>query len=717
MTVDENLYETTESLILSTPPIYYPAKIPFRHWQLRHLISCPYDNTLYYASDSDIYCLHTVTKKRELVTTLPFAPRCLAADHDWLCLGGAENGQFAAIKISKEPRSEGEGATLRIQVDALLADSSDTTRGQSEDVDALLPLDLDPSLRHETSRFLAARNRARARIQRKYVDLRIEEFGGLITNSVTIHKYSGHDCHSDGVVAVLTNNDKTVRVYSVTQGRLLATLEYPCAMNHASISPDGQLLVAVGDDPFAYFHKHDCANSSGPSNTGADSDDSSVSVWQCLQRYHLTAAADPKNDGCFSTAFSHSGKYCAVASQDGVFTIFATQHVGNGGEDAIISVMPSSRPRFRMGAGAIRSLCFSPEPWDLLVCTEHSGRICVTDTRSGFRSRQVVTLTNSPDAVELADIAEDWSAEEPIDPRLRDSPDPGALRSLRHGTDSPFVAGDFPVGSRERASLMTASPEENPNQPFTEHERQILDALRASRERIEAREQRPISVNYRASGGADVPELSSASIMTADEYLGVTANLGGPTTVTYAPTLRDYIRERNAERDTARTRAFEPRRRGSMFVTSWEPPRQQFFDGADAARAVREAASRVPAGEQGASAAAGGATDEGSSPWHTIEAAMASGLQAETGSRLRRERDRDALTSNIRRDQEARIRQDLHGRDQLRLLAMERSGGLGTTGCAMSTDGRKLYVGTEEGILEYQVNIQSRKYFPRIDPR
>ena len=54
---------------------------------------------------------------------------------------------------------------------------------------------------------------------------------------------------------MLRNNDHSVRIFSLTQSRLLETLEFPTAMNHASISPDGKLLLAVGDRPTAFFCK------------------------------------------------------------------------------------------------------------------------------------------------------------------------------------------------------------------------------------------------------------------------------------------------------------------------------------------------------------------------------------------------------------------------------------------------------------------------------
>ncbi|KMU90373.1 hypothetical protein CIHG_08183 [Coccidioides immitis H538.4] len=43
--------------------------------------------------------------------------------------------------------------------------------------------------------------------------------------------------------------------------------------------------------------------------------------------------------------------------------------------------------------------------------------------------------------------------------------------------------------------------------------------------------------------------------------------------------------------------------------------------------------------------------------------------------------------------------------------------GVGTAGVGWGEDGRTLYIGTEEGIFEYQINIQDRKTFPGISCR
>lgn len=50
------------------------------------------------------------------------------------------------------------------------------------------------------------------------------------------------------------NNDKTVKIFSLPQSRLLSTLEFLFHMNHASIRPDGEILAAVGDDAYGIWH-------------------------------------------------------------------------------------------------------------------------------------------------------------------------------------------------------------------------------------------------------------------------------------------------------------------------------------------------------------------------------------------------------------------------------------------------------------------------------
>ena len=98
------------------------------------------------------------------------------------------------------------------------------------------------------------------------------------------------------------NNDKSVRIFSLTQSRLLETLKFPIPMNHASISPDGKLLLAVGDRHTAFFYKRvrlPSALSDGVSSYARYE-------WHEIATLNLSLAGS--GDSCFSTAFSPSGR-------------------------------------------------------------------------------------------------------------------------------------------------------------------------------------------------------------------------------------------------------------------------------------------------------------------------------------------------------------------------------------------------------------------------
>ena len=99
-----------------------------------------------------------------------------------------------------------------------------------------------------------------------------------------------------------SNNDKSVRIFSLTQSRLLETLKFPIPMNHASISPDGKLLLAVGDRHTAFFYRRvrlPSALSDGVS---------SYAKYEWHEIAALSLSLVESKDACFSTAFSPSGR-------------------------------------------------------------------------------------------------------------------------------------------------------------------------------------------------------------------------------------------------------------------------------------------------------------------------------------------------------------------------------------------------------------------------
>lgn len=132
-----------------------PANV-HRHWQLRSLICSPAPGILYYPSNNSIYSINTTTRKRRLVATLPFSPRCIGARYGWVCAGGADRGQLATIRVT-------------------------TTDHGNE------AMSLDGSSSPET----------------KFSVHAVKELGGYIVNSVTLHRPPSSSSDDD-VLAILT---------------------------------------------------------------------------------------------------------------------------------------------------------------------------------------------------------------------------------------------------------------------------------------------------------------------------------------------------------------------------------------------------------------------------------------------------------------------------------------------------------------------------------
>lgn len=262
-------------------------------------------------------------------------------------------------------------------------------------------------------------------------------------------------------------------------------------MNHASISPDGNLLIAVGDVPQVFFCQRTClSNSCQPVDGGL-----------VFARYEWRKIAEPKlslaqtSDACFSTAFSPSGHICAAASQGGTINIFDTSLIRGDleGEEAVIEILKSPPFLGRDFSGMIRSMSFAPPPWDLLAWAEDQGRVCVIDLRNSFRYRQTIELeTNSPNlfVANIVESTDDRSMtaeqqqlaiEERFMQRHRAALDADDhIAAVSHATDYIELAAERRRIEREarEAGLPVFGGEFN---LLTENERQVLDSIRLSR--------------------------------------------------------------------------------------------------------------------------------------------------------------------------------------------------------------------------------------------
>lgn len=135
-----------------------------------------------------MYAIHISTQKRESVAVIPFEPRCLAAGHGWIAVGGPENGECAFIRIDER------GMPIHSDVPSFQADA-----------DGALPLDLDPpSLMTTPGAFNGASRSTRYRSSRSSPEVELHRFGGSIVNSVTLHRfYGGGEEFADEDIAIL----------------------------------------------------------------------------------------------------------------------------------------------------------------------------------------------------------------------------------------------------------------------------------------------------------------------------------------------------------------------------------------------------------------------------------------------------------------------------------------------------------------------------------
>lgn len=99
---------------------------------------------------------------------------------------------------------------------------------------------------------------AEARLDKSLV-AQSTSFGKEMVNGITLWFPSTlvepHQGAYDQGVAILANNDRSVVVVSLRDQEALDKITYPDFMNRGVISPDGQLLIAISDDPYLYIHQ------------------------------------------------------------------------------------------------------------------------------------------------------------------------------------------------------------------------------------------------------------------------------------------------------------------------------------------------------------------------------------------------------------------------------------------------------------------------------
>ncbi|KAF4766363.1 hypothetical protein N7455_005451 [Penicillium solitum] len=745
MTSDSTLlHRPTEALILPNKRRFFPFKIPNFHTQLRNYISTVDPDRIYVVVERIVYSIHISEQKRESVAVIPFEPRCLVAGYGWIVVGGPENGECAFIRI-------GDGG-MQVHGDAPF----------QTDVDSALPFDLDPRPSMTSGDFNGESASTRYRSSRSSPEVELHRFGGSIVNSVTIHRfYGGSEDLADEDIVVLSNNDRTVTVYSLTRAKVLKVLHHSTCMNYATISPDSKLLTAVGDENHAYFYEitRDLESSSGTTESGQKL---TGWEWELINRLELNIGLRADDACCFTVAFSPSGRLCAIGSQSGIITIIDVESIyksfGDSEDDSpVLCQFPASRSCAE--GGAVRCLAFSPEPWDLLIWLEGHGRAGVADVRQHFMRRQILNLDS--DDPQLEEVYTDFSTENlerhPLGEDLLETPPRVRLDNE-----------DFPI-ERNEEQTERSSLRESLIQDLTERERLIMEFLNTARwtsrleEGLTERPERPARASLQPQLVARPQNHGSTD--------GTTRN-NRPTSPLHRYDPSDVSRDSHLGRT-----ASNPRRQSSVVVSQGSHPSEGMSSHPDRQSGITlsystshseltplrsEMISRFGADPEAANTETSIPT-EGTGPSnpsldthglnHRSQRSSSIPRRIErpqTGAerrydnsrlttyeiranvaaeRLRRQRQIANEVHNRSFEREQRHRQQLLGFEQTHsprwirniindLPNRNSTNSCGaeepdsTAGVGWGADGRTLYIATMEGIFEFPLNIHDRKTFP-----
>lgn len=546
------------------------------HHQLRHYISTADPDRIYFVAHKVVHSIHVKSQRWDTIERIPFEPKCLAAAYGWIVIGGSDNGECAFIRLpGRDPRP-----------------ASDTRPGvAAADVDTALPIELDGDTR------LPAAATGTSEEQRPHTrslengtelpEIFTKTLTGSIVNSVTIHRLPADErlgfAHEDIAVfryvciaafyaldltKLSSNNDKTIKIFSLTRRQLLETKHHPKCMNYAVISPNSNLLAAVGDVNFAYFYR--IVRDTNSIDYGWGGERLSGWSWDLCCRIELPLSTglnmSPNFDdgSCFTIAFSPSSRLCAIGSQSGIISVYDVNVLlecvsGAEGCDARIALFRSSRTD---SAGAVRSMAFSPEPWDLLVWVEDTGRFGIVDVRSGFFRRQIVNLDrDDPETQKVRPIYNSpyliRSESEENDFGTRD--DMGnvhqAVLDLLNRTSITGLA----TSASDRVSSLRESV-----QGLTERERQIIEFLNtarsSSRQESDAEDRAP-STDSHSRQHAPTSSLGGATD-NADHLSRTTS----PFRSTDAA-LQELFREHYPGRLGSTERNFSQRRRASIVIS------------------------------------------------------------------------------------------------------------------------------------------------------
>ncbi|KAG8531661.1 uncharacterized protein KY384_003292 [Bacidia gigantensis] len=252
----------------------------------------------------------------------------------------------------------------------------------------------------------------------------------------------------------------------------------------------------------------------------------------------------------------------------GVITIFDTARIMEDldSENAVIGILNSSRQNV---SGAIRSMSFSPSPWDLLAVVEEQGRVNVIDLRNALQSAQIIHLEPDSSDLKRVDVQDQESTFEQrqleIERRFLDTHDEALatqnyLSAVMNTADLMEYAADRRRIYRESISNELTHLRSNPHR-LTESERRTMEdhsQRRARRNNNNNDPSAPLSIHYNSSNRFLPPTPPwEGTNSSSTNHARQTASIA------------EYMRLRNS--DSSRSsgeRLFHPRRRSSVVVSN-----------------------------------------------------------------------------------------------------------------------------------------------------
>lgn len=230
--------------------------------------------------------------------------------------------------------------------------------------------------------------------------------GQFINNCVTLNprstqEYDLYSCNNDGHLYQCNVSNRGVELV-----RRYSDLKF--ALNNAAISHDAKTLIASGDsNKFAIYRQNELAGQFFLSYDNQPDWGSSIVRAKRIPRFALPDGSGfvdhiyeaPNGDHGFYSSFSENDLQFATLFQNGVCLIYDIRKM-----ETPLTEITSTRPHSHNGA--FRACKFSYGLDDLLFISEHQGRVHVVDTRN-FMNHQVILipdkLKNETDALGSTD--------------------------------------------------------------------------------------------------------------------------------------------------------------------------------------------------------------------------------------------------------------------------------------------------------------------------